>query len=333
MKMQELFPGYYRPTEAQFKELWENCIFVPDANVLLNIYGYSQSTREELLTLLERLSERVRMPFQFVHEYHRNRARAIMEQVRNYANAEKILKDLYDQELVPRHKHPFLEAKLLKAFNRIRDDLAASRKRHEALFKSDPFLDRITTLVKVVGPAPTPKELEQIHQTAQIRCDAKLPPGYADVKEKGVPAAYGDYIAWTQLMALSKAEKKPAILITDDAKEDWWQIQSDRTIGPRPELIAEFHSECGALFYMYSSDQFIKFAGLYLNQPVEEGAIEEIKQRFLDNLLQTFTLKPEQPPSGAASDKSLLASMPSEPENLKPESPSKPAADKEKAGP
>ena len=34
--MRNLFPGYYRPTDNELKELWEKATFIVDANVLLN---------------------------------------------------------------------------------------------------------------------------------------------------------------------------------------------------------------------------------------------------------------------------------------------------------
>jgi predicted nucleic acid-binding protein len=137
--MKDLFPEYYRPSEEEFQRLWKECLFVLDANILLNIYGYSETTREQLLALLERLASRIRMPYQFALEYQRNRTKAIMEQVKNYANAEKVLDDLYKNELFPKHKHPYLSGEMLRAFRNIQKDLAASRKKHEALFTDDPY--------------------------------------------------------------------------------------------------------------------------------------------------------------------------------------------------
>lgn len=36
--MRDLFPGYYRPTEAEFKKMWDEGIVSVDANLLLHIY-------------------------------------------------------------------------------------------------------------------------------------------------------------------------------------------------------------------------------------------------------------------------------------------------------
>ncbi|MFM2060738.1 MAG: hypothetical protein RLZZ507_408 [Cyanobacteriota bacterium] len=41
--MRDLFPGYYQPTEKEFAELWKECIFSFDTNVLLHIYRYKTS--------------------------------------------------------------------------------------------------------------------------------------------------------------------------------------------------------------------------------------------------------------------------------------------------
>jgi hypothetical protein len=204
--MKEQFPGYYRPSLLEFQELWDNCLFSLDANVLLNIYGYSEETRQVLLALLESLAARLRMPYQFAEEYHRNRARVIMEQVKNYARAEKILADLYKEDLEPKHKHPFLSKSGIKAFKRIQKDLSDSRKRHEALFSSDPYADRIANILKHVGEKPT--DLDALHEKAKLRHSCKIPPGYADEKDKPLPNAYGDCIGWLQIIEIAKAEKK-----------------------------------------------------------------------------------------------------------------------------
>jgi hypothetical protein len=48
-----------QPTEEQLLQMWETCIFAFDANVFLNIYEYTGSTREELLRVLEQRKDRI----------------------------------------------------------------------------------------------------------------------------------------------------------------------------------------------------------------------------------------------------------------------------------
>jgi hypothetical protein len=292
--MKNKFPGYYRPTTEEFRSLWTSCTFFVDANVLLNMYGYSESTREQLLTILETISDRLRIPYQFALEYQRNRARAIMQQVRNYVQVEKTLRDVYEKEFEPKLKHPFLSNKMQERFNDIRSGLKEGRERVEALFSSDPYHDRITqALAGHVGDPPDTKKLKDLYKRATERYTAEIPPGYEDMKEKGEPDAYGDYIGWAQLLEMAKSEDKGAILITDDSKADWWQIQRDRTIGPRPELLAEFLTEVNQQFYMYGSAQFMKYSAEYLKSKVEDDAIQEISRRLEEKRRAASEKKPE----------------------------------------
>lgn len=316
--MKSRFPGYYRPTPEEFRSLWGSCTFFVDANVLLNLYRYSESTREQLLTILETISDRLRIPYQFALEYQRNRARAVMQQVRNYVRVEQTLRDVYEKEFEPKLKHPFLSDKMQERFNNIRSGLKEGRERVEALFSSDPYHERITkALAGHVGDPPDAEKLKKLYESGAKRYAAEIPPGYEDMKEKGEPDAYGDYIGWAQLLEMAKGEGKGAILVTDDSKADWWQIQGDRTIGPRPELLAEFSTEVNQQFYMYGSAQFMKYSAEYLKSKVEDDAIQEIRHRLEEKRRAASEKKPE--PDKTPLD---VKSMPMPPDT-KP-SPSKP---------
>jgi hypothetical protein len=50
--MKEKLSEFYKPTEAEFKEIWEQCVFVFDTNVLLNLYRYPKNTTKKLLTIV-----------------------------------------------------------------------------------------------------------------------------------------------------------------------------------------------------------------------------------------------------------------------------------------
>lgn len=62
-------------------------------------------------------------------------------------------------------------------------------------------------------------------------------------KDSGDRRLYGDLIVWKQVIQKSKKDKINIILVTDDLKEDWWLKINGKTIGPRFELIKEFHIE------------------------------------------------------------------------------------------
>lgn len=75
--MEEKFPGYRKLQEEDFSRLWNECIFVFDTNVLLNLYRYKTSTRDELLRIFDKIKDRIWIPHQVALEYHDERLNVI----------------------------------------------------------------------------------------------------------------------------------------------------------------------------------------------------------------------------------------------------------------
>ncbi|WP_457331931.1 PIN-like domain-containing protein [Rhizobacter sp. P5_C2] len=278
--MKSTFRGYYRPSEEEFTELWKTCVFVLDANVLLNMYGYSGETRIQLLALLRSIEQRLWVPHQFAREYQRNRAKSISEQVTSYSTAHTELLTLLDQRLRVKHRHPFVPRRSLSDLKRICAELEAGRKEHELLFSNDPIFGVVSQMLAGrVGAAPTAEEYSVRCTEARNRYPLKIPPGYSDSK-KPEPDAFGDYFGWKEILAYGRAKNTPAILITDDHKEDWWHIfNRDRRLGPRPELLAEYWDACQQPFYMYTLEEFMRYAEQHLQQRVTPEALEEVRER------------------------------------------------------
>ena len=169
-------------------------MFALDANVLLNVYGYSESTREVLLRLFGVVKERLWMPHQFALEYQRNRSKTILEQAGNYRTAGAQLKKLMNEHLKPRHLHPFVSQRSMKAVDRICRELSDGENRHLDLLRVDPYFDQISDLLEGrVGPEPSKEALAAMHEEAVRRINARVPPGYAD-SEKPEPDRFGDFV-------------------------------------------------------------------------------------------------------------------------------------------
>src|ERR1700735_1514638 len=71
--MREKYPGWYPKSAAEASALWNNAIFVPDANVLLHCLRHPAAVRERLLRLFEVLKASLWIPYQVGLEFHRNR--------------------------------------------------------------------------------------------------------------------------------------------------------------------------------------------------------------------------------------------------------------------
>lgn len=283
--MKEIFPGYYRPTQEEFSAMWQDCIFVFDANVLLNIYRYSPETRDELLDVLEHLKDRIWIPHQAMLEYHENREEVISQQYAITRDIEARLTEV-SQAIETKYQrgHPFANTKIIsdainEALEKIKASIAQTESKYPNLLENDPLLERVSTLFNGrIGDEYSPKRLEEIYNEFEQRFRLRIPPGYKDKnpKREGFKK-YGDGVVWFQVIDYAKSKKKPIILITDDQKEDWWRIEKGETLGPRPELAAEIGGKAKVRFYMYNASQFLKYAKEFLGLQVKQEAIEEVK--------------------------------------------------------
>jgi len=286
--MKKEFPGFFANGISDIESLWDECIFVLDANVLLSLYRYSDSTRSELLQVFDALADRLWIPNQVAYEYLNNRLTVIGEQSKIYDDAIKKIEALR-KSLENNNQHPFVSKDTLNAsvgiFEKLVAELNENKSIHEKRINNDEIKDQLETLLEgKVGKTFTKEQIEAIIATGKTRYEEKIPPGYCDIKKGGnstlfldICKPYGDYIVWLQLIDKSKADDKPIIFITGDVKEDWWLLFNGRTIGPQPQLVEEFQFLTKKSFYMYPPDRFLERANMYLQQETSQQAVNEIR--------------------------------------------------------
>jgi len=281
--MRSVFPAYFRPSSGDYSTLWRDGLFSLDANVLLNLYRYSPEARQELENALDGVKSQLFITHQAAKEFLKNRITVTASQAEEYTKATRSIADL-KSTIANKKKHPFLDDGELPPFLKIMDEvnsqLEAQKEKLLKRLTEDEILDLVETHFDGrTGPPFTAEELTAIAADGEKRYEQEIPPGYKDGKkdQSGDPyRVFGDLIMWKQLIAESKRLEKPLIFITDDQKEDWWQEQSGRTIGPRPELREEFLNEAGQDFWMYTVDRFIAESAKARNTVVSEQVIAEI---------------------------------------------------------
>ena len=284
--MRSTFPGYYRPKSEEFAQKFKECIFCFDTSVLLNLYRYTPELRDNLIKALQhtQIKDRIWLPHRVGFEYQRGRIAVLLNQVGLVGEAEKII-DVAIAALEKLCRTDILAVNALidpiidpiKAeLEAVKAKLHSKREAKPDLLEGDAILDALTELFegKVGKPYDTEQE-KAIHKKGKDRYEAMVPPGYKDLG-KNSNDKYGDLILWQQIIDYAKGQDRPIILVTDDAKEDWWRIVKGETLGPRPELIEEFTKETGGKWcYMYSTEQFLKHATKHLAVPVTPEAIKE----------------------------------------------------------
>jgi hypothetical protein len=179
-----------------------------------------------------------------------------------------------------------LEGDIQKQLDEIKSTIAREhdegKRRYGITVQKDPMLATFMDLyADRIGDAYPPDELEKLHKEAEARYKASIPPGYKD-SNKGDDSQYGDYVLWRQILDHGKQEGRHLILVTDDAKEDWWQISAGETLGPRPELRSEYFKHTQGLFYLYKPAQFLSNAGLTTSTTVSPDVVEEISNTSIE---------------------------------------------------
>jgi hypothetical protein len=280
--MRSRFPGYFRLSPARYKKLWQEAFVSVDANVMLDLYRYSDDTRKELLKLLTKLRDRLWVANHAAYEFLENRLNVIGDSINAYAQSIVKLNQL-EEDFKASRGHPFLEGKTANQFFRLADKVRTEFDRKKAEWERRVNHDEIVIEVHKlldgrVGEEFPDQRLAEICAEGKKRFEAKIPPGFADSKKPEGTGRYGDLIIWTQLIQHSKSVKKPLILVTADAKEDWWRIFRGKALGARPELTAEMLREAGQNLLLYSLDGFMNAAEKELSQTVKTEAVEEVKE-------------------------------------------------------
>ncbi|MCX6674513.1 MAG: PIN domain-containing protein [Methanothrix sp.] len=278
----------YRPSKEEFQDIWKNCMFVPDTSLLLGLFRYSPNLRESIIGVFERVPERLWIPYQVAFEYHNNWENVVDEELKKYNIVAGVINEcskdistkLNKKDLFKKYEatSEITEALTKRIEENVKKELEDAKQYYP---KKEEFEEIHNKIIKLfagkVGAPYSLEKLEEICKIGSLRYELKLPPGYED-RAKGGIKSFGDLIVWFQTMDLAKKKKRPIILILDDLKEDWWWIPSSKIVGPRPELINEFTSESEMQFYMYSMDQFLKYAKEYIDIGIKENVIEEAQE-------------------------------------------------------
>lgn len=302
--MEKYFPGYYSPTDDEINKQWEGGIFIFDTNVLLNIYAYPEEARDEFVGALEAFKEMTWIPYQVMLEFHRNRYKRI-----NSSNKSVIdLRDLIKKSLqsveqglktiqFEKRNTGILDidervSKFKLAGSDVLEAIEIACKRLSGANLDDAVAHRLAKIYSSrVGKAPKDQEeLQNLIEGAEHRYEHKIPPGFADAKDKNAifhhrglkyEAKYGDLIVWRQMINhVREVSGTHVIFVTAEVKSDFWlKDDKDNIIGPLPALIEEFLMETGATsFWLYSPEQFLEQARIRNNKLVSANTINEVRE-------------------------------------------------------
>lgn len=224
--MKNMFKQYnYFYTPEQYKDIWENALFVFDTNTLLNLYRYQEETRNEFLQVLNKISNRIWIPHHVALEFQRNRLIVICEQKELFSKTKKALEittktlnvELEKLKLNKRHSLINID-NFTKSFNGLvvgfGSELEGIKGNQQHLSKPDDLKEQLEMLFENrVGAAPTDQKIiDELYKNAENRYKNKIPPGYLDNDKSDVcldsnliyKKKFGDFLVWQQILDHTK---------------------------------------------------------------------------------------------------------------------------------
>jgi len=290
-----LFPPEKELNRHQLAAYRRWCTFALDASVLLDLYSYRQQARGECLTILEKMQDKIWIPYQAAYEYARNRLSVIRRQITLSQNMRYALRKHVDMEEIEGNvqqiikqkvSHPFLappriQDRLDKLVDAIVEELQAQEEIFSQLLRKDVIWERLNEITRGrIGPPFSPDELEEIYDYGARRYERQQPPGYKDALgkngKKGVEK-YGDLVIWHELIRRGRETGRAVWFVTSDRKEDWWDLRADHN-RPRRELVQEMKTKASVQFLMSETADFYEWASLHLKRKATAETIEEARR-------------------------------------------------------
>lgn len=256
-------------TNDEFKTLWDkNPIVVIDSCSLLDLYRYASRPAKKILSILEEIESQIWIPYHVLIEFENNKSKVIQSSHNKYKNVISETKSLINKteskinsNFVRYGKFEYpeihslkkeLEKKLSEACSiteQFTDKVSEEIHENSKLLVENSigsFIEHLTSKGRLGVPLSL-KEKIDIYEEGELRYKYLIPPGYKDIDKDRDDSTntkkYGDLLIWKEILKKAHDDKVSVIFITDDEKEDWWELSSDsssKIIKARSELTSEF---------------------------------------------------------------------------------------------
>lgn len=283
--MKSEFSWYFNAPKAEIDNIWKTGILTVDANVLLDLYRYHESTRNSLLDSLEKFKGTLWLSHQAAEEFFRNRTKVIVSSEKTFkqakeeveklrSNFESAVSQLKGNRIIPADVADSLLQNVTPIIGDAQEKIATA----SSNLQNDPILDKVSSIFNgFIGDKIEQTKIVELNAEAENRITNKIPPGYLDADKDGENRPYGDFFMWRQILDHSKNNKTPIIFVTSERKDDWWEKLSGQTIGPRQELLREFYEYTEQRILIYQTDRFLEYASQRAGTNVDDSAVEEIR--------------------------------------------------------
>ncbi|MFH9004568.1 PIN-like domain-containing protein [Streptomyces afghaniensis] len=315
----ERFAAWLQPQpsadDAERSAFFQDGIIVLDTNVLLSLYEYTETSREAVLSALERTAGRLWMPYQVGLEFVRGRRSTLESRKRALADAASEV----NKKLMAARR-AIAEAKSLVCFQldkygRAHEEIAELEafaadsavdahldryrqefKRHLDMLKAnhglalnssdadDPILLRIAELYAGgIGQQPDDVTLRRrLEEATAFRFPNKIPPGFSDAGKDTPLKSAGDFLLWEELIEhVSQLPQTGCriLFVSNDTKDDWYEPESRTSSSrPWPSLFNELKRRTGADLRIETPVDFYGGIKEFLDAELAEDTYAEIER-------------------------------------------------------
>lgn len=284
--MKSVLPEWYEPDDATLEQILTTGTIALDANALLDLYRVNREQREEIMSVLRKVQDRIFVPYQAAFEFQKNRIKVVHDNEAAHAKLPEAIE--FKTNIVQQIRDPSLRKEIQSAYDRFKKSYEKAinkvRREHvltlEEISEHDHVREALDELLlqSSLAAEPTEAQLKKRKEEAKARNDAKIPPGFGDADEKD--DASGDYLIWAELLDHSKKANRPLLFVTNDEnKGDWYRKKiGGRSLGPRPELVAEMQKSSGGQpYHQVTLGSFLWLANEFLDAKVETGTIATVQ--------------------------------------------------------
>ncbi|MCQ4148602.1 PIN-like domain-containing protein [Rhodococcus qingshengii] len=293
--MRAEFPEWYPLADDELARTITDGTIAVDTNVLHQLYRLGTEQRNEVLGVLRNpaVRDRIWVPHQVALEYQRNRLKVGRDQGHAYdavtteiATATNKLSEVINQNIRDKKIRDQIKEAVHQALAPVSALVTELRGEHvidaDTLRTSDPIraaLDKLLDKPHRIGPKPDEKVIEDRIKDSVARYDKDIPPGYADAKaKKPKDNPEGDYLIWCEILDHAEANQRPLLFVTNDTKEDWYQLDDRIPVAPRIELKREIATKTKHPYHQLTLEQFLRLANEHLGTETSDATLTTVGQ-------------------------------------------------------
>lgn len=235
--------------------LSDGALLCLDTSALLEVLRMPSDDADLFLSTLESLKKRVVIPPTVAAEVRDIGLEKVEEAIRIETASTKHTGRFLDkpQGAGAEHHDEFIAAVLAVSEN-FRSKVRANIERR---------FERVLDLIQdCIGPQLPPDMRLQVLAEAPNRYLRQQPPGYTDARKAARgEAAYGDVFIFFEMIHVARERGADVSFITNDSKEDWWEIDPlvipRRLLCGRRELSQEFRARSARAFSIFHGLRFV----------------------------------------------------------------------------